>query len=152
MDVLDHLSSLLDKSLVMKQDVAGTACYRLHETMREYAKLKLLETGDEVSVERRCMDYYRTQCQQFAVEGRHQLVEWPPWVELRIDTIRGVLRRTLDKDEVPAGTEKDPLRPRSGTGQSDQDSDGSAGIGELRGRLRQRTTTDPPNGVPARAP
>src|SRR6478672_6006838 len=44
-------------------------------------------------------------CQQFAVEGRHQLVEWPPWVELRIDTIRGVLRRTLDKDEVPTGTE-----------------------------------------------
>ena len=38
-DVLDLLSSLLDKSLVMKQDVAGTACYRLHETMREYAKL-----------------------------------------------------------------------------------------------------------------
>ena len=104
-DVLDHLSSLLDKSLVMKQDVAGTACYRLHETMREYARLKLREAGDEVPVERRCMDYYRTRCQQFAVEGRHRLLEWLPWVELRIDTIRGVLRRTLDKDEVPAGTE-----------------------------------------------
>lgn len=104
-DVLDHLSSLLDKSLVMKHDVAGTACYRLHETMREYARLKLREAGGEVSVERRCMGYYRTRCQQFAVEGRHQLVEWLPWVELRIDTIRGVLRRTLDKDEVPAGTE-----------------------------------------------
>ena len=51
------------------------------------------------------MDYYRTRCQQFAVEGRHQLLEWLPWVELRIDTIRGVLRRTLDKDEVPTGTE-----------------------------------------------
>jgi predicted ATPase/DNA-binding CsgD family transcriptional regulator len=104
-DVLDHLSSLLDKSLVMKQDVAGTACYRLHETMREYARLKLREAGDEVSVERSCMDHYRAWCQQFAVEGRHQLLEWLPWVELRIDTIRGVLRRTLDKDEVPAGTE-----------------------------------------------
>ena len=37
-------------------------------------------------------------------------------------------------------------------GGSNQDSGGGAGIGEIRGRLRQRTTTDPPNGVPARAP
>ena len=34
------LSSLLDKSLVIKEDVAGAACYRLHETMREYARLQ----------------------------------------------------------------------------------------------------------------
>ena len=93
------LSSLLDKSLVIKEDVAGAACYRLHETMREYARLKLREAGEEVLVERRCMDYYLTRCQQFAVEGRHRLLEWLPWVELRIDTIRGVLRRTLDQDE-----------------------------------------------------
>ncbi len=31
---LDVLSSLVDKSLVMKEDVRGRACYRLHETMR----------------------------------------------------------------------------------------------------------------------
>src|SRR3954469_9474485 len=73
--VLDHLSSLLDKSLVIKEDVAGAACYRLHETMREYARLKLRETGDEAVVERRCTDYYLTRCRQFAVEGRHRLLE-----------------------------------------------------------------------------
>src|SRR5690349_6938532 len=33
--VLEHLSSLLDKSLVIREDVAGVVCYRLHETMRE---------------------------------------------------------------------------------------------------------------------
>jgi predicted ATPase len=38
---LDLLSSLVDKSLVMKEDTKGLACYRLHETMREYAGLKL---------------------------------------------------------------------------------------------------------------
>jgi DNA-binding CsgD family transcriptional regulator len=101
--VLEHLSSLLDKSLVIKEDVAGAACYRLHETMREYARLKLREAGEEVLVERRCRDYYLTRCQQFAVEGRHRLLEWLPWVELRIDTIRGVLRSTLDQDDVPTG-------------------------------------------------
>ncbi len=102
--VLEHVSSLLDKSLVIREDIAGAACYRLHETMREYARLKLREAGEEVVLERRCLDYYLTRCQHFAVEGRHRLLEWLPWVELRIDTIRGVLRRTLVQD-VPAGTE-----------------------------------------------
>jgi predicted ATPase len=103
--VLEHLSSLLDKSLVLKEDVAGAACYRLHETMREYARLKLREAGDEVLVERRCMDYYLSRCRQFAVQGRHRLLEWLPWVELRIDTIRAVLRRSLDQGDVGTGTE-----------------------------------------------
>jgi predicted ATPase len=38
---LDLLTSLVDKSLVIKEDVTGIARYRLHETMREYAGLKL---------------------------------------------------------------------------------------------------------------
>ncbi len=75
----------------------------LHETMREYARLKLRQAGDEVVVERRCTDYHLGRCQQFAIEGRHRLLEWLPWVELRIDTIRGVLRRALDQDDVPTG-------------------------------------------------
>jgi predicted ATPase/DNA-binding CsgD family transcriptional regulator len=103
--VLDHMSSLVDKSLVIKEDVAGAACYRLHETMREYARLKLRDAGDEVLVEQRCVDYYVTRCRQFAVEGRHRLLEWLPWVELQIDTIRGVLRRSLDQGDIPAGSE-----------------------------------------------
>src|SRR4051794_14619402 len=103
--VLEHLSSLLDKSLVIKEDAAGAACYRLHETMREYARLKLREAGEEVLVERRCVDYFLSQCQKFAVEGRHRLLEWLPWVDLQNDNIRGVLRRSLDQDDVPTGTE-----------------------------------------------
>ena len=43
---LDLLSSLVDKSLVIKEDAGGAACYRLHETMREYARLKLREAGE----------------------------------------------------------------------------------------------------------
>jgi len=38
---LDLVSSLVDKSLVIKEDLHGKACYRLHETMREYASIKL---------------------------------------------------------------------------------------------------------------
>ena len=38
---LELMSSLVDKSLVIKEDLRGQAVYRLHETMREYAALKL---------------------------------------------------------------------------------------------------------------
>jgi predicted ATPase/DNA-binding CsgD family transcriptional regulator len=103
--VLDHLSSLLDKSLVIKEDAPGAACYRLHETMREYARLTLREDGDEAAIERRCADYYLSQCQRFAVEGRYRLLEWLPWMELQIDNIRAVLRRSLDQDDAGRGIE-----------------------------------------------
>src|SRR6266480_4652517 len=72
-DALDLLSSLVDKSLVMKEDVEGVACYRLHETMREYSALKLREAGEEVIVGERCTDYYWSRCQQATAEARYRL-------------------------------------------------------------------------------
>jgi predicted ATPase len=55
---LDMLTSLVEKSLVIKEDTRGFACYRLHETMREYAGLKLREAGEEEEVEERRAEYY----------------------------------------------------------------------------------------------
>ncbi len=100
---LDLLSSLIDKSLVIKEDVAGAACYRLHETMREYARLKLREAGEEDAVERRCADYYLSRCAHFAAEGRYRLLDWLAWTELEIDNIRAVLRRCLDHEDSQRG-------------------------------------------------
>src|SRR5205823_5869195 len=62
--VPDVLWSLVDKSLVLKDDVKDVACYRLHETMREYASLKLRAAGEQEVVELRCAEYYRHRCQQ----------------------------------------------------------------------------------------
>ena len=56
---LDVLSSLVDKSLVMKEDVRNFACYRLHETMREYATLKLRDAQEERVLEERCLEQLR---------------------------------------------------------------------------------------------
>jgi predicted ATPase/DNA-binding CsgD family transcriptional regulator len=100
---LDLLSSLIDKSLVIKEDAASTACYRLHETMREYARLTLREAGEEDAVEQRCADYYLLRCAHFAVEGRYRLLEWLTWAELEIDNIRAALRRCLDREDSQRG-------------------------------------------------
>ena len=100
---LDLLSSLVDKSLVTKEDAGGLACYRLHETMREFAALMLREAGEEEIVERRCADYYVTRCRRSAEVARYGLVEWLEWMDLEIDNIRSVLGRCLVRGDLSRG-------------------------------------------------
>lgn len=101
---LDLLSSLVDKSLVMREDAKGRACYRLHETMREYTRLKLREAGEEDVVELRCADFYVSRCQRAAERPvRYELPGWLEWMELEIDNIRSVLRRCLIHADFPRG-------------------------------------------------
>jgi len=101
--VLDLLSSLVDKSLVTKEDVRGLACYRLHETMREFAGLKLREAGEEDVLEERCAEYYVSSCRRSAEGARYGLVEWLAWMDLEIDNIRSVLRRCLVHGDASRG-------------------------------------------------
>jgi predicted ATPase/DNA-binding NarL/FixJ family response regulator len=100
---LDLLSSLVDKSLVMKEDAKSLACYRLHETMREYAGLKLREVGEEEAFQQRCSEYYRSRCQRSAAEAQYGLLEWLEWMELEIDNVRSVLRRCLNHSDLQCG-------------------------------------------------
>ena len=94
---LDLLSSLLDKSLLGKEEAGGVTCYRLHETMREYARLALRESGGADAMELRCADYYLSRCQQFAATGRYRLLPSLAWLDLEIDNIRAVLRTCLGR-------------------------------------------------------
>jgi predicted ATPase/DNA-binding CsgD family transcriptional regulator len=100
---LDVLSSLVDKSLVLKEDVKDVACYRLHETMREYAGLKLRQAAEEQAVELRCVEYYRGACQRSILEARYRLVEWLEWMDLEIDNVRSVLQGCLARRDSRRG-------------------------------------------------
>ena len=101
--VLDHLSSLVDKSLVVKEDAGGTAVYRLHETLREYASHKLQEAGEVEAMGERCTDYYLTTFEAMALKARLHLLEWLPMVDLEIDNIRAVLRHCLVNSDSVRG-------------------------------------------------
>ena len=100
---LDVLSALVDKSLVTKEDVRGVACYRLHETLREYARLKLGDAGEEELLEERCLEHYRATCLRSADQARYRLLEWLAWAELEIDNIRAVLQRCLARGDSARG-------------------------------------------------
>src|SRR5271163_3653113 len=56
--VLDQLSLLVDKSLVVADDSRGRTRYRLLETVRQYAQEKLGESGEADAVRTRHRDYY----------------------------------------------------------------------------------------------
>jgi predicted ATPase len=49
-EVLDLLANLVDKSLVMVAEQDGEARYRLLETVRQYGREKLEESGEELSI------------------------------------------------------------------------------------------------------
>jgi len=100
---LDLLTSLVEKSLVMKEDTRSLACFRLHETMREYARLKLQEALELETVELRCVSYYVSRCQGSAFQARFGLLEWLEWMDLEIDNVRSVLRWCLTHGDFPSG-------------------------------------------------
>jgi predicted ATPase/class 3 adenylate cyclase/DNA-binding CsgD family transcriptional regulator len=56
--VLDLLTLLVDKSLVVADNAAGRSRYRLLETVRQYAAEKLGESGEAAAVRARHRDHY----------------------------------------------------------------------------------------------
>jgi predicted ATPase/class 3 adenylate cyclase/DNA-binding CsgD family transcriptional regulator len=56
--VLDQLALLVDKSLVVAENITGRMRYRLLETVRQYAREKLAECGEADTVRTRHRDHY----------------------------------------------------------------------------------------------
>jgi len=56
--VLDQLTLLVDKSLIVAENLRGRTRYRLLETVRQYALEKLGESGEADAVRSRHRDYY----------------------------------------------------------------------------------------------
>lgn len=59
-DILDPLSSLVDKSLVVAEDRGPRTRYRLLETIRQYAQEKLVDSDEARAIRARHRDHYAT--------------------------------------------------------------------------------------------
>ena len=57
-DVLDLLGSLVEKSLVMLEERAGSARYRMLETIRDYSGEKLAQRGDAAATAQQHCEHY----------------------------------------------------------------------------------------------
>src|SRR5262245_45744482 len=56
--VLDLLTSLVEKSLVLSEEGEGEARYGLLETVRQYARDRLREAGETEAVRRRHLSFF----------------------------------------------------------------------------------------------
>ena len=95
-EVLELLSHLVDKSLVVAREEGGEARYRLLETVRQYGREKLDESGEEAEVGRRHAGFFVG----FAEEAERELrgpdqARWLTRVETEHDNIRAALSWSL---------------------------------------------------------
>ena len=86
--LLDVLSLLVDKSLVVADDIAGGMRYRLLETVRQYAQEKLGESGEADEVRTRHRDYYTATAAELESHGHARDDEQLEWAQTEVDNLR----------------------------------------------------------------
>ncbi len=98
--VLDQLTLLVDKSLVVAEGIKDRTRYRLLETVRQYALEKLSESGEAGAVRTRHRDYYSASAVQVDVsadEGREARLDQ---VEAEIDNLRAAFAWSRENGEI----------------------------------------------------
>ena len=99
-NVLDRLTSLVDKSLVLAETQHGEARYRLLETVRQYAWGRLVESNEASEVRTRHRDWYLDLAER--VEPKLRGPEQGVWGE-RLETERDNLRAALEWSKAEEG-------------------------------------------------
>ena len=103
--VMDQLTLLVDKSLVVAENTGGRTRYRLLETVRQYASEKLGESGEADEVRSRHRDHYKTMAAALdapAVGGHEERLQQ---AEVEIDNLRAAFAWSRENDEVAQALE-----------------------------------------------
>ncbi|MFI5717702.1 protein kinase [Nocardia sp. NPDC051750] len=101
---LDALSSLVDKSIVVREEAGSVVRFRMLEVLRAYGRSKLQESGEYPDLRRRHRDWYR----QLALTAEAGWIsrEQPEWVDRlgrEQPNLREALEYCLSEDTEEAG-------------------------------------------------
>jgi non-specific serine/threonine protein kinase len=103
--VLDVLDSLIDKSVLLREEGDGVARYRMLETVRQYGEDRLIEAGDRARMRCRHRAWYLELTRRFAAEWFGPDQRW--WIDLfsgEHANLRAALEYCLtDPDEAVVG-------------------------------------------------
>jgi len=95
-EVLQHLSALVDKSLVRQTSVHGEPRFTMLETVREYALERLEESGELERLRRRHASYFLELAEEEERASRGPLQRaWLDRLETEHDNLRAVLEWSL---------------------------------------------------------
>jgi predicted ATPase/class 3 adenylate cyclase/Flp pilus assembly protein TadD len=97
-EVLDLLTSLVDKSLVNYEDWEPSGRYRMLETVRQYARDRLMERGESIAVRQRHQDYFLAWAEAATLKltGADQ-AEWLHRLEIEHENLRAGLDWSLSE-------------------------------------------------------
>jgi tetratricopeptide (TPR) repeat protein len=104
-DALDLIGTLIKKSLIIVDlEAERETRYRFHEIIRQYAREKLIEAGDEENIRRRHLKYFL----QFSEQAESSLrgpaqIEWYIRLQHEQDNIRTALEQAARNHDVEAG-------------------------------------------------
>ena len=102
--VLELLSSLIEKSFVSRLGAAASARYRLHETMREYALLKLRDADEEAAAIKAFVRFYADMSRESEADAQSvHVVEWLKRTDGEADNVRAALRHCLNRPDHALG-------------------------------------------------
>jgi non-specific serine/threonine protein kinase len=105
-EVLDLLTHLVERSLVSVQDRRDKTRYRLLEPLRQYARDRLAETGDEPAVRRRHGHWYAALAARAGTEltGPDQ-GRWLDRLAIEHDNLRAAFDWSLDQSDAAGAAE-----------------------------------------------
>ncbi|MFG2002956.1 ATP-binding protein [Spirillospora sp. NPDC048911] len=106
-EIVDLVVGLVEKSILTREEQPGTVRYRLLETIRQYGRERLAESGEAAELARRHRDHYR----RLAAEARRRLfgpdqVAWLARLRLEHANLRTALANSLTSQaDASAGPE-----------------------------------------------
>ena len=98
--VLDQLTLLVDKSLVVAENTSGRTRYRLLETVRQYVLEKLAESGEADSVRSRYRDHYTAMAALLDAPARTDHERRVEQAEEDMDNLRAAFVWSLEAGDV----------------------------------------------------
>ena len=98
--VLDQLTLLVDKSLVIAENTSSPTRYRLLETVRQYALEKLSESGEADAIRTRHRDYYTAMAALLDAPARTDYEQRIEQAEVEMDNLRSAFGWSLEATDT----------------------------------------------------
>ncbi len=104
-DVVNELSHLVDRSLVEVIQAGNAERYRMLETIRQYARERLIESGEESQVRDKHLGFFMawTEKFEFAPNASAAQITWLDRFEAEQDNIRMALEWSLSEGDCELG-------------------------------------------------
>lgn len=97
--ILEQLSLLVDKSLVLAENCRNRTRYRMLETMRQYAQEKLGDSDEAETIHTRHRDHYSGLAAMFETLAPTELEQHAQVAETEIDNLRAAFTWSIDKGD-----------------------------------------------------